>query len=101
MEMEGKVDMDRVMFGLPHSSSTTNSRQCSRAMGHWTRTILEFIGCDQVIPIVEQRLQSLAYDEDDVELQVLLARDLSVELSHLIVKFLKLDAFLKGLGQAG
>ncbi|KIO19280.1 hypothetical protein M407DRAFT_223237 [Tulasnella calospora MUT 4182] len=50
-------------------------------MGHWTRTVLEFMRCDkEVILIIEERLCSFAFEEDDVELQALFAEDLTVEL---------------------
>lgn len=35
-------------------------------LGHWTKAVLAFIGCDQeVVPIIEARLVHFSYDEDD------------------------------------
>ncbi|KIO28403.1 hypothetical protein M407DRAFT_22455 [Tulasnella calospora MUT 4182] len=70
------------------------------AIGHWTRTILQFVQCEEaVIPIVERHLRCFSHDEDDVEFQAVLSEVFTVQLSHLVVKLLKLDAFLKTVGQ--
>lgn len=70
-------------------------------LGHWTRMVLRFIECDrEVIPIIESRLHHFTYDEDDVELQASLSEAVNLELSHFVVNLLKLDAFLKSIGQA-
>lgn len=65
-------------------------------IGYWTRTILQFIQCEQdVIPVIERHLGRFSYDEDDIEFQAVLSQVFTAQLSHLVVKLLKLDAFLK------
>ncbi|KIO22579.1 hypothetical protein M407DRAFT_9858 [Tulasnella calospora MUT 4182] len=70
------------------------------ALGHWTETILEFIQCREVvIPIIKTHLLDFSHDEDDIGFQAVLSEVFTVELSHLVVKLLKLDAFLKTVGE--
>lgn len=70
------------------------------AIGYWTRTILQFIRCEEeVIPVVEHHLGRFCYDEDDIEFQAALSEAFAEQLSHLVVKLLKLNAFLKMVGR--
>lgn len=69
------------------------------AIGHWTETVLEFVKCrEAVIPVIESHLPCFSHDEDDIEFQAVLSEVFTVELSHLVVSLLKLDAFLKTVG---
>lgn len=96
--VRGRIDSPLHGIGVAHFITP---KECY-VVGHWTRTVLEFLSCEkEVVPIIEARLRPSIYDEDDIELQASLAEELEVDISHLIVKLLKLDAFLKSIGRAG
>ncbi|KIO18615.1 hypothetical protein M407DRAFT_31726 [Tulasnella calospora MUT 4182] len=97
------IDSRRTLIDSPLRGIGFTAFAASRepyVLGYWTKTVLEFIGCDrEVIPLIESCLDRFSDDEDDVELQASLSEDVATELSHFVVNLLKLDAFLKSVGR--